>query len=85
MSTLQENEGEAGSHFEELVRLEPAGAPIFSLAEDGSKALGESHNQVFCGNRTREIVAWEPPDLELQKKVISCTVLSFMDMICSCV
>lgn len=54
----------------ELVRLSPTGAPIFSLAKDGS-APGQTHRscQVFCGNADKKIVAWEPPDNAIQEKV----------------
>ncbi|KAL3152801.1 WD repeat-containing protein 90 [Trebouxia sp. C0009 RCD-2024] len=51
-----------------VVRLTPKVAPIFSLVAD-SQALGASHNQVFCGNLAKSIVAWEPPDRELIPKV----------------
>ena len=52
----------------EVVRLAPKVAPIFSLVAD-STALGDSHNQVFCGNLAKSVVAWEPPDANLIPKV----------------
>lgn len=52
----------------EVVRLTPDVAPIFSLVAD-HQALGDSHNQVFCGNLAKSIVAWEPPDPHLIPKV----------------
>lgn len=51
-----------------VVRLTPKVAPIFSLVAD-STAMGDSHNQVFCGNLAKSIVAWEPPDTDLIPKV----------------
>ena len=51
-----------------VVRLTPKVAPIFSLVAD-SQALGASHNQVFCGNLAKSVVAWEPPDRDLIPKV----------------
>lgn len=56
------------SGVSEVVRLSPDVAPIFSLVAD-SHALGDSHNQVFCGNLAKSIEAWEPPDSELIPKV----------------
>lgn len=52
----------------QVVRLTPKVAPIFSLVAD-SQALGASHNQVFCGNLAKSVVAWEPPDRDLIPKV----------------
>lgn len=52
----------------EVIRLAPDVAPIFSLVAD-SQALGDSHNQVFCGNLAKSVVAWEPPDSQLIPKV----------------
>ena len=31
--------------------------------------MGDSHNQVFCGNLAKSVVAWEPPDTGLIPKV----------------
>ncbi|DBA82342.1 hypothetical protein WJX79_008773 [Trebouxia sp. C0005] len=56
------------SGVSEVVRLSPEVAPIFSLVAD-SQALGDSHNQVFCGNLAKSVVAWEPPDSQLIPKV----------------
>lgn len=56
------------SGVSEVVRLTPDVAPIFSLVAD-SHALGDSHNQVFCGNLAKCVVAWEPPDKNLIPKV----------------
>ncbi len=56
------------SGVSEVVRLSPDVAPIFSLVAD-SHALGDSHNQVFCGNLAKSVVAWEPPDSQLIPKV----------------
>ena len=58
----------ASTGVSEVVRLTPKVAPIFSLVAD-SKALGDTHNQVFCGNLAKSVVAWEPPDPDLIPKV----------------
>jgi len=55
------------SGVSEVVRLSPDVAPIFMVAD--SHALGDSHNQVFCGNLAKSVVAWEPPDSHLIPKV----------------
>ena len=56
------------SGLTETVRMTPDVAPVFSLVAD-SQALGDSHNQIFCGNLAKSIVAWEPPDNHLIPKV----------------
>lgn len=56
------------SGVSEVVRLTPDVGPILSLVAD-SQALGDSHNQIFCGNLHKSIVAWEPPDTQLIPKV----------------
>ena len=56
------------SGLSEAVRLTSDAAPVFSLVAD-STALGDSHNQVFCGNLGKSIEAWEPPDSHLIEKV----------------
>lgn len=56
------------SGLTETVRMTPDVGPVFSLVAD-SQALGDSHNQIFCGNLAKSIVAWEPPDDHLIPKV----------------
>ncbi|KAK9815652.1 hypothetical protein WJX72_007443 [[Myrmecia] bisecta] len=69
---LQESEDDTPcscADIEEVVRLTPNGSPIFSLVQDGL-ALGDTHRQVFCGNHSKEILAWEPPSGDMVEKVV---------------
>ena len=46
--------------MQEVVRIHPEGAPVFSLAQD-DWARGEVQHQIFCGKQSRDVVAWDPP------------------------
>ncbi|KAK9835374.1 hypothetical protein WJX81_005503 [Elliptochloris bilobata] len=64
-----------GVRPQEVARLNPAGAPIFSLAVDGtapeaSASSPDSRQQVFCGNAAKSIGVWEPPAGVMQERVV---------------
>ncbi|KAK9835705.1 hypothetical protein WJX74_006335 [Apatococcus lobatus] len=55
--------------MQEVVRIHPEGAPVFSLAQD-DWARGEVLHQIFCGKQSRDVVAWDPPADALHDAVV---------------
>jgi hypothetical protein len=69
-------------------RVQPTGAPIFSLAEgvgyysppidqgsNSKAASGTKQKQVFCGNADKTVATWIPPSVQFVPKVsVVCTV-----------
>ena len=55
--------------MQEVVRIHPDGAPVFSLAQD-DWARGEVQHQIFCGKQSRDVVAWDPPANALHDTVV---------------
>ena len=51
------------------LRLQPKGAPIFSLAEE-PPSLDSSRRQVFCGNAAKSIDTWELPSPHFEDRVV---------------
>ncbi|KAL6784820.1 hypothetical protein ACKKBF_B03360 [Auxenochlorella protothecoides x Auxenochlorella symbiontica] len=55
--------------FTKAADLNPEGGPIFSLIED-ERSFDGLTNQIFLGKQARQIVAWVPPRLSLDDKVV---------------
>lgn len=51
------------------LRLQPKGAPIFSLVEE-PPSIDSSRRQVFCGNAAKCIDTWELPSPTFDDRVV---------------
>jgi pleiotropic regulator 1 len=67
--TSADGEADERQATAEKVRLQPKGAPIFSLAEE-PPSLDSARRQIFCGNASKSIDTWELPHPHFEDKVV---------------